>query len=314
MFLQICGIFHLMNLEIQIIPSASIDRVTWDDRVQENENGLIYSTTSYLDALCENWHGMIIGDHQWILALPWKQKWGIRYAYMPPFIQQTGLIGETNSFELQDAIQSIHSFLSYADLNFNFKNTFEKNTPLFQQRTNLIIPLSSYEMIRTNYSKSLLENIIKAENHSLNYDPIDPETAITAFKENYAERKLKILKKEYDGLLEWSKKAIPAGNCFCRKTTDKEGNLLACGLFLKDSKRIYNILNTTLPKGRELEANHFLLDRVIKEFSSKGLIFDLEGSDLPGVQHFYRSFGAIDQPYAQFHFNKLPWPIRLFKH
>jgi hypothetical protein len=303
-----------MNLKIQIIPSANIDRIKWDDRVQASENGLIYSTTSYLDALCEHWHGMIIGDHQWIMALPWKQKWGIRYAYMPPFLQQTGLIGETNSFELQEAIRSIHSFLSYADLNFNFKNTFDKNPTHFQQRTNLIIPLSSYEKIKINYSKSLLENIQKAENHSLVYDAIDPETAILSFKENYAERKLKILKKEYNGLLEWSIKAIAAGNCFCRKTTDQEGNLLACGLFLKDSKRIYNIMNTTVPKGRELEANHFLLDRVIREFSSKGLIFDLEGSDLPGVQHFYRSFGAIDQPYLQYHFNKLPWPISLFKH
>ncbi len=73
------------------------------------------------------------------------------------------------------------------------------------------------------------------------------------------------------------------------------------------------MMNTTTQKGRDEEANHFLLDKVIKEFAGQPLLFDFEGSDLPGVREFYEKFGAINQPYFHYHYNGLSWPLRLLK-
>jgi hypothetical protein len=101
--------------------------------------------------------------------------------------------------------------------------------------------------------------------------------------------------------------------CFTRKVEDENGQLLAIGLFLMDSKRIYNLMNTTTDEGRSKEANHFLLDQVLREFSGSNLLFDFEGSDLPGVKGFYEKFGATNQPYFYYHFNKLPKLLRLLK-
>jgi hypothetical protein len=43
------------------------------------------------------------------------------------------------------------------------------------------------------------------------------------------------------------------------------------------------------------------------------MILDFEGSDHPGIAHFYANFGGIDQPYFFYRRNRLPWPIRWLK-
>ena len=99
----------------------------------------------------------------------------------------------------------------------------------------------------------------------------------------------------------------------CRMIKNQVNEILATALLLYDGKRLYNIMNTTTNAGRKAEANHFLIDRIIYEFSSLELIFDFEGSDLPGVKTFYEYFGSINQPFYMIKYNNLPWPINKFK-
>ena len=89
--------------------------------------------------------------------------------------------------------------------------------------------------------------------------------------------------------------------------------LLAIALLLKDDNRIYNLANSTTTLGRKTEANHFLIDNILKEFANTTFIFDFEGSDLAGVKIFYQKFGAVEEPYFHWHFNNLPWWIKWMK-
>jgi hypothetical protein len=100
---------------------------------------------------------------------------------------------------------------------------------------------------------------------------------------------------------------------FVRKVINADGVMLSIAIFLKDEKRIYNIMNTTTDAGRDAAANHFLLDNVIREFADQNLLLDFEGSDLPGVKSFYENFGARNQPFNHYHFNRLPFPLKLFR-
>jgi hypothetical protein len=119
--------------------------------------------------------------------------------------------------------------------------------------------------------------------------------------------------RDFSNFAALAKKLAEKKMCFTRKITDNNGALLAIGLFLKDKRRIYNLVNTTTDEGRLKEANHFLLDEVIREFAGQSLLFDFEGSDIPGVKAFYEKFGGTDQPYFYYHYNKLPALLRLFK-
>lgn len=299
---------------IQFIPSCQIDKVKWNTCVEVNSNGLIYSTYDYLDRMCDNWHGLIINDYYSVMPLPWRMKLGIRYGYVPAFIQQLGITGNNAAIDVAQILNSIHSLVSYADLHFNFSNFAIKEHAMVVARTNLIIHLSAgYQSIYSNYKQSLKENIKKAEQENLTYTDTSIESAITLYRSYYSERLASIKESDYLRFIALCQLLQKEKQCFARSVINEQGQLLSTGLFLKDNKRIYNLMNTTLPEGRNKEANHFLLDRVIREFAGQQLIFDFEGSDLPGVKFFYESFGAVNEPYFHYHYNGLSWPLRLFK-
>ena len=84
-------------------------------------------------------------------------------------------------------------------------------------------------------------------------------------------------------------------------------------LFLKDNNRLYNIIPCITEKGKELLANYFLYNELIKEYAADNIIIDFEGSDIPGVAYFYEKFASKNQQYPAIKFNTLPAIIKLFK-
>jgi len=301
-----------MKPDIQILAAHEIDVNKWDACVCNTANGLIYSRYDYLNHMCDNWHGVVINNYAAVMALPWRKKLGIRYLYQPAFIQQLGIVGSTNAEELMSCI---HAFSKYGDVIFNYANKeFIKqfNTDI---RLNLVIDLSvGYYIISSHYKKDLVANLRKAQKEELMISSDnDIPLAISLYKDIYR-RKMKTLSN--DDYLKFQALCISLHKdemCFTRKVMDEKNELLAIGLFLKDDKRVYNLMNTTTKAGRSKEANHFLIDQVIMEFSGSDLIFDFEGSDLPGVKSFYKKFGAIDQPYFYYHYNNLPRLLRIIK-
>jgi hypothetical protein len=135
--------------------------------------------------------------------------------------------------------------------------------------------------------------------------------AIAAYRQTYSHRTPHVSSsdfKRFSHLCEYLKTDV-----IVRAVTDVENNVLATALFLQKKNRIYLIQNTTLTGGREKEANHFLLDQVIREFCGNNLTLDFEGSDIDGIAHFYMNFGSHNQRYYFFKHSHLPWPWRVFK-
>ena len=139
------------------------------------------------------------------------------------------------------------------------------------------------------------------------------ETAIELFQANYESRMPHVSKAAYKNFTLLCNELHKRQMLFTRTAINNKKEILSIALLLKDNKRIYNLMNTTTMDGRNLKANHFLIDEIIREFSGTNLLFDFEGSDLPGVKEFYQNFGPINQPYFHYHFNSLPFPLNLFK-
>ncbi len=304
-----------MKHRIKILSAKYIDKIKWNQCVERNSNGLIYSSSLYLDTMSDNWHGIVIDDYSAVMALPWKRKLQIRYGYTPPFMQQLGLIGNASTEELAFALKRFYRFFPLADVSFNFMNTGIQELLPVISRHNFIIDLSvGYDLIKSNYKSNLKENIRKASHESLLYVEGNIQEAIDSYHSHYKERMKKhIREKDYTNFSKLCSLLQKKEQCFARAATTGNNEILAIALFLKDSKRIYNIMNTTTQKGRNKEANHFLLNQVLHEFAGQALLFDFEGSELPGVRGFYESFGPMDQPYFQYHYNGYSWPMRQLK-
>lgn len=181
--------------------------------------------------------------------------------------------------------------------------------------TNFIINLSKgYDTIFAKYHKHLKRKLRRSKQFNLKCQPTeDYNKYIDLYMKNYSVRTPHVKLPDYERLKNICSKAFKHDMLLCREITNQNNELVALALLLYDKKRIYNLINMTTEQGRKTEAAHFLLDSIIKEFSGRELLFDFEGSDLPGVKTFYRYFGGDNEPYYKVKYNDLPWPINLIK-
>lgn len=303
---------------IQYLQNNQIDKKKWDESIHSSVNGLIYGFSFYLDNVCKGWGAIAAKDYSWIMPLGSNKKYGIPYLFQPAFTQQLGIFFQSNTIvPLAEIIQFLQNQFSFFDINWNHATNYEKFPETLQTNasTNLIIDLAKgYDRIYASYHKDLIKNLKRSKQFSLLYEVTeDIGLCIEQYKNHYQKRMPHLNKKDFDNLYALCKHAQQNNQTICRKVMNEKGELLSIVLMLKDDKRIYNLLNTTTVIGRKYEANHFLLDAVIQEFSSSHLLFDFEGSDLPGVKTFYENFGAVNQPYFNTRYNNLVWPLKYFK-
>ena len=298
---------------IRIIPSNHIEPTAWDACVAQADNGLVYSRYEYLQYMCDEWFGLVVNDYDTVMALPLRSKWGWRYTYMPAFTQQLGLIGNTH--HTSDSIAQLQAFIRYGSPYLNFGNAALAHQLQAKPLSNYIIPLQQpYSTIRNSYKKGVEYSITKAAKaHACYTTDNDVEAAIELYQQSHSHKMQHVQPQDYLRFTQLCQQWQTQGNVLIRKVVNEEQELLSLALLLKDNKRYYNIINYTTEQGRKLEANYLLYDNLLQEFAGQNMLFDFEGSDLPGVKSFYEKFGAINQPYYHWHFNNLPFWLRWFK-
>jgi hypothetical protein len=292
-------------LKVSYLQHENIDKKKWDRCIDNAQNGLIYAYSFYLDVMSENWDALVMNDYEAVMPLTWNKKFAIRYLRQPAFTQQLGLFGNI-LFDKKVTDLFINKALeiySFAEINLNYANEYKNGET---KKCNLILPLSrSFNEIEKGFKKDLIKNIRKAKKSNLIYEATDEiEKTIDLYKNTYS-KKFYVTEINYENFLNLCIKLKNKGQLLIRKVSSSDGKLLATGIFLKDNKRIYKVMTTTLPAGRNQEANHFLLCQLIKEYSEQNLIFDFSGSEIPSINFFLRKFGAIEQPYPSVKINNL---------
>ena len=297
-------------MRISYIKHADINKQKWDRCIDNAPNGLLYAYSYYLDVMSENWDALVMNDYEAVMPLTWNKKFGIAYLRQPAFTQQLGIFG-TYIFDhhlTETFVNKALALFPFAEINLNYSNEYKKATAI---KSNFILPLNqSFIEIEKGFRKDFVKNI--KNNHLIFTASEDIEKAIVLFKNNYSER-ISTSEKEYKNLLQIYNVLKTKGQILVREVSTKEGTLLATGIFLKDSKRIYYVMSATLKEGRERQANYFLLYHVIKEFSNQNLIFDFEGSEISSIKLFFKKFGAVEQPYPFVTYNHLPFWKKMIK-
>ncbi len=296
-------------MKISYLPQAKIDKQKWDACINAATNGLIYAYSFYLDAMCNNWNALLVGDYEIVMPLTWKKKYGIEYLYQPPFTQQLGI------FSYEKVTEEIkNAFINELQKKFRFAEIFV-NFYTYKEKANFILPLNkTYDELRNSYKKTTIKSLKYASKFSLFYKKEDDiDEAIDLYKSHYSNRIPHVTKKDYEQFKSLCFTAKNNDALLIRKVSDGKDNVMAVALLLKDHRRLYNIISTVTNSGRNCEANYFLYDNLIQEFSHKDIILDFEGSSITSIATFYQKFGAISQPYFFLRFNNLPFPLNYFK-
>lgn len=291
-----------------ILHSGEIDAIQWEQTLKKNSTAAsIYMHPPYLDMLTDNWFAVVNQDYSIITAIPFKKKWGIPYAYTAPFVQATSIIGNASMDDQKAIIQIIQKKLLYGTVALH--NISPLN--MGESKTNFVLPLSSsYETLYTKYTTDLKHNINKASKNELAYHHINTiNDALNLYISLNSAKTPHVQKGIYSRLKKYCEQNQPD---YCiRSVKDSKGNLVAIALLLQKYNRIYNVLNSVTKEGRKLHANHWLFHKIIEEFSNSNMIFDFEGSSIPGIRNFYKGFDPMEEQYTILKFNLLPFPLSL---
>ena len=307
-------------MDINYVPYKNIDKAKWDYCVNNSINKLIYVESIYLDKVSENWDAIILNDYEAVMPLTWKKKLGIKYLHQPAFFQQGGIFcSHILSVEVIESFISLASaHFKFAEITLNHLNKTINSNSFYTTslRNNYILKLNSaYETLSEKYALDIKQSLKRLSKFQLQYKHSeDYKSVIKQYKKLYKERLPSFVNKDYINFEELCDFYYSQNKLIVRHVMSNDNlEILASVLLLKDEKRLYNIVSCIFPNGKKFLANYFLYDAIINEFSNQNLIFDFEGSDVPGIAYFYEKFTKENEPYPYIKWNNLPAPIKLIK-
>lgn len=286
---------------VQLLEHSEIDFKKYDDCIRNGLFSVLYAESWYLNIAAGNdWKIFVVNDYQAVMPIAFgrlKRSFWKSSVMPPPFTQQLGVFSKSPLTQEEfDLFWNELIALNPAAYYFNHLNSLyltEKSLGRF--RTNFILNLNRpFEEIFKGYSSTKKQSVRKAEKSDLNIIQSDDIELFTNFFNQHSKAK------EADRILNRRKQLI-------QELLDREvgriylvylGDELLAAAFLAFYKdRIYYLNSVSSDAGRKYFAMDFLLNTVIRENSEKPLIFDFEGSELPGVSDFMRRFGAENQPF-----------------
>lgn len=316
--LRYCRLIMAGSTIIRFLKNREIDTVLWDETITSAPEGLIYARSFYLDNMAPGWDALAGENYEWVLPLTNKRKYGVSYLYQPAFTQQLGVFAKPGVVApFKEIISRLQRLYRFCEVNWNNSSGFALTGLLLEinEGNNFVLNLSTgYDFICKNYHNDLIKNLKRGRRFDHFYRATnDYKKLIDLYREYYGNRIAHVKENDYLNFSNMCNHAFNYNMLVCREVVDNGNGVMAAALLLFDGKRLYNLMNTTTNAGRKTEANHFLINAIIEEFSGRDILLDFEGSDLPGVKIFYENFGAVNDPYFKLRLNLLPWPFKVLK-
>ena len=311
----------ILMMEISYCTYQQIDKKKWDACISNADNGLIYASSFYLDAMAKNWDALILSagyggnDYEAVMPLTWNKKYGIYYLYQPPFTACLGVFGKSLTAETVNTfLNAIPSKFKYWDIYFNPGNLFKLNNFDLYQRMNYVLNLNkTYEDIYKAYRDNIKRNIKKSEQFGL---CIQKNIAIADVIKLAKEQAATFSFVGEDDFLRFEKLyhlLYKKQQATTYAVYSNQNELIASAVFFFSHNRAYYIMVGNHPNGKTLGASHALINAFIKDNAGENIVLDFEGSDIPSLAFFYSSFGAVEEKYSAIRFNRLPVYLKWMK-
>ena len=286
---------------IKYLTRHQLDIKKYDACIEMALNSRIYAYSWYLDIVTDDWDVLIYGDYIAVMPLPKRKKYGLNYIYLPPWVQQLGVFSakEISNTLVVDFLKTIPRKFILIDVFLNTGNFIDyKNITL---RDNYILDLnSSYENLFKNFSKGRKSSVNQAKKLSLQVEKnYDYKTLIDLFETNKG-LVLDISTYDYIRLKKLITALIPLKKVTILHIKNRNNQIIGGAVFLIDKNRITYLFSALNDEGRTQQAMPFLIDHILIANSNSDIIFDFEGSMIPEIASFFKSFGAVLEPYYHF--------------
>lgn len=286
------------NEAIQYLSHSEIDFGKWDRCIENSVNALPYAYSWYLDIVAhEKWDAFVIGDYAAVFPLPYKNRLLFKQFYQPFFCQQLGLF-----FTQQQYAERVNECITLARkkspkiyMQLNTSNPVSGEN--ISSRVTHHIPLQrSYADITNHYSGVVKKNLKSAGKKNLILtDKISVQECVAFIRKNVGDKVSNMNEKDYNDLFVLMERCVSEKKGMVKSVVTDNGNLLAV-VFLLHSRGWYIYLSAAASaEGKKNNAMTWLIDSFMQEFAGQNAIFDFEGSSIPGIAQFFKSFGGEEK-------------------
>ncbi len=287
-------------MNYHLLDRSEIDVQKWNAVVSNTPYHSPYALSWYLDAATDKkWKALIRNDYELIMPLPYKSRFGLKQIYQPPLSQQLGIFGQSlDNKDIKACLESIPWYFQPIVIPMN------ANIPPLRvagwnisPKTNYTLHLNkSYKTIRAGYSKGFKSHINKNKPKLIVEKFYDLENMQNNF-ENGIGKRIGLSKRQMRIGYEILKTALDHRNAFMLQVSSSNGQWLAQIYCLQTPNRIVKVRAISNNEGKKSCAMHVGIDHIIEKYSGRDIIFDFEGSSIPGVASFFRGFGPDSKPY-----------------
>mgnify|MGYP001052758527 CR=1 FL=1 len=276
---------------IKYVHRKDLDLDKYNFCIENSIQTRVYAFSWYLDVVANHWDVLVLDDYEAVMPIPWNKKYGLKYVTQPYFCQQICVYSKSN-ININIFIKKISKYFLYVNLNSCQKPDDFESLEKINYQLNLN---SDYSKIFKNYRKDRKKSLKKAKELQLRYQDFDNiESLIELYKIVFSH--IKTSDKYFETIQSLMMYCLQNKIGFTRNIF-VDSTLVCSGFFVNYNARIYYLFAASSALGKKYGATTFLIDSVIKEYSNSDFIFDFEGSTIPNVGSFYKSFGSKKTTY-----------------
>lgn len=296
-----------MRNQIHYIKHHNIDFSKWDHLVQASELGTVYSYSWWLSTF-SNWDLIILNDYEAGIAVPLVSVIAGKKVYQPNFVQQCLWLGKKlDNALLINLTKLIKSKSIIAHFNSNLK--LHRSAKV---RKNQVLNIQELSEVKKNYSKSLSKNIKNNKQKVSIIEDQNVQLTIDMYTKAYGAYNKQLKPQDYSKLRELT---LLNPDNFVNLTISLKGFPVAGLLFAKGKNRLHYILGAPSSEGRKVNAISIGINYIIETYGRSYPILDFEGSSIPSVHKFYKSFGSEVVEFHEMEFVAI-WlaiPLRIYR-
>ncbi len=287
---------------IKYVSRKELNVAKYDRCIKDATNSRCYAYSWYLDAVTDNWGALVTNDYKAVMPLPYRSKIFIKYIYLPSWVQQLGVFSSeaNSSAEPQLFLNKIPRKFKYIEYYLNSQNQIDDRA--ISKRLNYILDLSKpYQELFNTYKKGRKSDLNQVKTVQITYKMMTNVDELVSLFNRSKGSEISINTNDAAKLKKLIAKLVQLKNVEIIGAY-KNNNLIGGCVFIIDSKRITYLFSASNHEGRKYKVISVIIDNIIQKFASSNLLLDFEGSIIPSLASYFRSFGAKQETY--YHYKK----------
>ena len=284
---------------MELIERNKIDVDRWDHLVLSSSNHTLFSLSTYLDSVAENWAILVNNNYTQGIALPYTIRFGVKTLYTPFFMRYIEVLG--------GEIDNLENYL---------KSNFESSK--FKIRTQLSLDnynIFTFQEVRVlKINQQVKRMLVKSSTSDFEIKEVkDDFDEVLKMIEKELSSKVEVFQSDSKKCIERLVENLKSKSLIKTYGFYQSNDLVGGMIFILAQNRTIYLKGAAIESARSQGLMYACMNNEIEKTLQEGKIFDFGGSSIAGVKRFNMNFGSDHIEYFEYEWNHAPWWWRLLK-